>query len=228
MDMRVRKQRKIHSLNTKVFLLLTLVLCTIFMSAAFSESVSYTAAIDTLSISYSNCIPGNDYSLIVVNGNDSQGNFNASNLLFIDQITANSNGSVFIAFVNPSFPSCSVFLGGRFSNSISSPCKLGTYVPEEVTPESSFVLPTMLTTIEDEAFYGCSFTHVYLGEQVSSIGSKAFANSNSLQYIYIPVATNIIAGDAFSNSNNIIIGCHAGSYAEQYAQANGISYKTVD
>ena len=222
---RTRKNRAEKATRILVFML---VLFLISLDLTLAENVVYTSGINTLSISCSDCIPGNDYSLLVISGSDSQGSFNSSNLLFIDQITANSNGDIFVAFVNPSFPSCSVFLGGQFQSGSSSPIKLGVYIPEESVPEKSFVLPDVLTTIEDEAFYGCSFTHVYLGEHVTSIGSKAFANSNSLVYIFIPKLTTIIAEDAFWNSSNIVIGCHAGSYAQQYAQLNGIPHRAVD
>lgn len=226
MSLRIRFHR--FARIASIVILLLLLITSTLLDDVLAENVTYTSGIDTLSVSYTDCVPGNDYALLVIKGSESQGNFNSSNLLFIDQVTANSSGDIFVAFVNPSFPSCTVFLGGKFQSGSTSPIKLGVYIPEESAPEKSFVLPTMLTTVEDEAFYGCSFTHVYLGKHVSSIGSKAFANSNSLVYIYIPESTTTISEDAFWNSSNIVIGCHAGSYAQQYAQSNGIPYRTVD
>ena len=71
---------------------LLIVVLFICINAALAENAVFTSSINTLSSSYSECTPGNDYSLIVISGSDSQGNFNSNNLLFINQVTANSNG----------------------------------------------------------------------------------------------------------------------------------------
>ncbi len=87
------------------------------------------------------------------------------------------------------------------------------------------MLPQGLIQIEEEAFEGGNFTHVYLSAAVQSIGSKAFANCPNLIYIEIPTDIESIADNAFLNSPNVVIGCTAGSKAYQYAMQKGIPYQ---
>ena len=91
-----------------------------------------------------------------------------------------------------------------------------------------FILPDSLTTIEAEAFEGGAFRYVQLPEGVSVIRSRAFADCPNLRYIYIPEATGTIAGDAFSGVSGLTILGHSGSYAEVYAQRNGIAFVAVE
>ncbi|MGN1021297.1 MAG: hypothetical protein ACI4O7_13105 [Aristaeellaceae bacterium] len=78
---------------------------------------------------------------IIVDGADSQAAFHSGHMLSIDQITANSNGDVFIAFVSPTFPAWSAFLDGQFPAGEASPIRLGTYIPADTSAEVSFILP---------------------------------------------------------------------------------------
>ena len=91
-----------------------------------------------------------------------------------------------------------------------------------------FILPASLTTIEAEAFAGGAFTYVQLPEGVSVIRSRAFADCPNLAYIYIPEETGTIARDAFSGVSGLTILGRSGSYAEFYAQRNGIAFVAVE
>ena len=91
-----------------------------------------------------------------------------------------------------------------------------------------FILPEALEIIEENAFEGCAFTHVYLGNRVADIGAKAFANCPNLVYIEIPESVTSIAEDAFSGSNGVTIVCKNGSAAYVFATTHSISYKTTD
>jgi hypothetical protein len=91
-----------------------------------------------------------------------------------------------------------------------------------------FILPASLTFIEDEAFAGGAFRYVQLPEGVSVIRSCAFADCPNLAYIYIPEETGTIARDAFSGVSGLTILGHSGSYAEFYAQRNGIAFVAVE
>lgn len=195
--------------------------------SASADNVVYTDGIDTLSISFNQCVPGNEYSILLVKGTNKTGPINSENLLFVDQLTADSDGNIYVAFVHPSFSNCTVLLGGTFKSSLTSPQLLGNYSPDIPEPEVTFTLPSMLENIENEAFSGCAYTHVYLGENVSSIGARAFSYSTQLVYIYIPDSTTNIADDAFEGCSDFIIGCHANSYAQQYAIEHSIHYRIV-
>ena len=91
-----------------------------------------------------------------------------------------------------------------------------------------FILPDSLTTIEAEAFEGGAFRYVQLSEGTASISSRAFADCPNLTYIYIPEATTGIAADAFEGVSDLTILGRSGSYAEFYAQRNGIAFVAVE
>lgn len=59
---------------------------------------------------------------------------------------------------------------------------------------------------------------------VTSIGSEAMGGCDKLEYVYIPTSVTSIADDAFAGSEDVVINCKKGSYAEKYAEKNGIEY----
>jgi len=61
-------------------------------------------------------------------------------------------------------------------------------------------------------------------EPVIEIGSGAFANRDESFYVEIPASITAIAEDAFVDSPNISLRVVQGSFAEIYAQENGIRY----
>lgn len=85
------------------------------------------------------------------------------------------------------------------------------------------VLPASVETIEAEAFMNCGFESVKIPEGVLSVGSRAFANCESLKQVEIPDSVLEIGIDVFEGSNPVII-CRPGSYAENYAIDNCLSY----
>ncbi len=86
-----------------------------------------------------------------------------------------------------------------------------------------------LKVIEQSAFNNCyALEAVELPETLIHIGPRAFYKCNSLKRAYIPLSVRYIAEDAFSGCQQLIIQCHADSYAEEYAQAHHIAYELVD
>ena len=66
----------------------------------------------------------------------------------------------------------------------------------------SVEIGTKATSIEDEAFSGCSsLTSVSIGNSVTSIGNSAFSGCSSLTSVIIPNSVTSIGNSAFSNSN---------------------------
>ena len=95
-------------------------------------------------------------------------------------------------------------------------------------------LPAGLKTIEEEAFYGdTSLSEVVLPEGLTTIGSKAFANSR-VKWIYIPASVTSIADDAFegvwSSAAYVYpyIKTPTNSYAAQWSAAHNPAYARVD
>lgn len=96
----------------------------------------------------------------------------------------------------------------------------------------SITLPSSITAIEAEAFYGCTFTTIEIPSSVSSIGDSAFANNSALTSVII-LNHNILLdySNIFSGCNsNLKIYCEQGSYAETYAKDNNIPviYTDID
>ncbi len=79
------------------------------------------------------------------------------------------------------------------------------------------VIPTSVTSIEDEAFAGGGFTFVKLSDQTVSVGRRAFANCRNLRYVYIPAAITSIDSSAFDSEAELTILGEAGSAAEKIA-----------
>ena len=90
--------------------------------------------------------------------------------------------------------------------------------------EADLVLPEELKEIGEEAFEGGTFRCVRVGENVETIGSRAFADCGELRYMIIPERTAYIAPDAFVGTNGLTIIGESGSYAEQYAQEYGFDF----
>lgn len=92
-----------------------------------------------------------------------------------------------------------------------------------VTGEATALsLPAALTSVEEEAFAGNSAAaHIILGESVSEIGSRAFADMPALTAVEIVSGSAVIAEDAFDGSSPVIV-CSEDSTACAYADAHGL------
>ena len=84
-------------------------------------------------------------------------------------------------------------------------------------------LPAELTTIDQNAFQGGSFSAVRAGDGLRSIGAEAFADCRNLRRITIPNSVTFIDPTAFQNGESPLIRCAAGSYAESFARKNGFN-----
>ena len=186
---------------------------------ALSGMGALASADDYFCTSFDNCVEGNDYVFLLLKPGTNPGLITEDSLLFIDQYTADSSGRFEVAVLYPDFTACDAVVSGEFSNGEASPRRLGSYIASR--------LPSALVEIGEEAFMGSTFTHVYLGEHVSTIGSRAFANCADLAYIYIPFSVAQIASDAFSGSPKVVIGCQPGSDAEDFARTRGFDYVTL-
>ena len=88
-------------------------------------------------------------------------------------------------------------------------------------------LPENLTRIDAEAFYQTvSADEVVLPEGVTSIGSRAFAESR-ISKINLPSSLTYIAEDAFANCKNLTAMVQEGSYAHGWCMENGVRFELV-
>ena len=195
----------------RVLALLLAMLC----AGAAAAGAEVTAACFTVD----RCVAGNDYLFVLLKKGASANAFGTDDVLFMDQITATGTKAQ-VAVILPDFTECVAVAGGSFSGGVSSPRKLGNYTATR--------LPGQLGAISDAAFEGASFTHLFLGDQVSSIGSRAFANCARLAYIFIPASVTGIADDAFSGSENVVVGCRKNSAAHTFAKSKGLAFQLVN
>lgn len=198
-----------HGLKQLISMVLVFCVCVPFGTAFASD------AGDVFCVSFDNCIPGNKYVLMLLRSGTNVYSIQDSDLLFIDLYTA-AEESMEIAVIYPDFNACDAAVSGTFSNNAASPRKLGSYRAAR--------MPGQMETVEEEAFSGVTFTHVYLGERVETIGARAFADCANLRYVYVPDSVNSIAPDAFQGDINVTIGCRQNSTAYQFAVDNGLSY----
>ena len=182
-------------------------------------AVAAVAEVTVASFTIDKCVAGNDYLFVVLKKGASAKSFGSDDVLFMDQITA-TGAKAQVAVVLPDFTECVAVAGGSFSGGVGSPRKLGDYTATH--------LPEQLSAIDDAAFEGTSFTHLFLGKQVNTIGSRAFANCALLAYVYIPDSVTSIANDAFSGSKNVVIGCRKNSAAHAFAKSSGIAFQLVN
>lgn len=82
-------------------------------------------------------------------------------------------------------------------------------------------LPANLRTIDDEAFYGdTSIDTVILGDEVTTIGARTFADS-TLSEINLPDSLTYIDDSAFDGAQKVTFNINRGVYAYDWAVRNG-------
>ena len=88
-------------------------------------------------------------------------------------------------------------------------------------------IPKGVKVIET-AFSGCEdLERVFIPEGVTTIKFCAFYCCERLSKVVIPDSVKIIENMAFGDCPKLVIECRKGSFAEQYAQSNGINYKII-
>lgn len=87
-----------------------------------------------------------------------------------------------------------------------------------------FKLPAKLASIEAEAFAGADVQGVEIPDGCTSIGSRAFADCDDLEFVYMPDSVKQISDSAFAGSDKVCLVCASENAAAAYARANGIAY----
>ena len=94
---------------------------------------------------------------------------------------------------------------------------------------AAVTIPDSVTSIGDEAFSGCCLLKaITIPDGVKSIGKMAFARCTALNELYIPESVVNIHPDAFDDcSESLILRGAEGSYAQIYAQSQGIAFEAI-
>ena len=93
---------------------------------------------------------------------------------------------------------------------------------------SELSLPASLTGIEDAAFLGTAPNKIIIPAQVTSIGSKAFANNNALYTVIVYSRMLTIEPDAFIRCPNLMIYGYAGTVIDTYCSDRGIPFVPLE
>lgn len=90
------------------------------------------------------------------------------------------------------------------------------------------ILPSELTEIGAEAFAGSAVERVEVGENVTAIGFRAFADCTALREIVIPASVTAINRHALEGCADVTVYGAAGSEAERFAVAAGWTFVDPD
>jgi len=120
------------------------------------------------------------------------------------------------------FNSCTSLTSVVIPDSVTS---IASYAFLSCTSLTNIVLPDGITQISYQAFAHCrSLTNIVIPDSVTSIHYFAFEFCTGLTSIVIPDSVTSIANDAFRSCDNLTIYGEAGSYAESYANKQGIPF----
>lgn len=178
--------------------------------------MKYDSQTGMLDINCTGLRANKDYSLMILYSGTS---LTADNVVLIDQLTTTASGRLNIGCIRGDTLGCTVLLGGVFDGE-SSPYNAGIV---EENDYSTMLTPAALQVIEEEAFVGNAFNYFYIGDEVHTIGARAFKDCTELMKISIPSSVTSIGEDVFSGCSGVVISCTEGSTAHQYALDNNIA-----
>ena len=87
---------------------------------------------------------------------------------------------------------------------------------------------SVVKEIKTYTFMNSGLEEVKLPETCTKLGGYSFAQCYQLNKITIPDSVTEIADTAFDKCDNLTIYCYTGSYAQEYAEAQGIPYVLLD
>ena len=123
---------------------------------------------------------------------------------------------------NYAFHGCSLLHQVDLPPAVSS---IGSYAFQSCTNLRRIILPEGITSLEEGTFMFClSLKDVTLPSTLEKIGPDAFVFCLALEDLAIPASVTEIAPDAFRDCPNLTLTVADGSYAQEYAENNGIPY----
>ncbi|MGM9616329.1 phosphodiester glycosidase family protein, partial [Butyricicoccus sp.] len=109
--------------------------------------------------------------------------------------------------------------------------KIGVYAFRGATycTDVTFEKGSKVTSIGGSAFYYLSsLKEITIPDGVTALGNNVFGYCTNLTKVYVPDMLSSISSSAFNkcDKSKLVLSVAEGSYAEDYAKANGIQYET--
>ena len=96
------------------------------------------------------------------------------------------------------------------------------------TEESTFILPSSLEKIEDEAFENTAVKTIIFQNGLCSIGDYAFIGARNLTDVYVPATAKYIGKNSFPSNERLTLHGVMGSYAAKWAKEHEVPFMTSD
>lgn len=97
------------------------------------------------------------------------------------------------------------------------------------TSLTDVTISSNITEINGQTFQNCtSLTEFTVPDSVNKIYDFAFSGCTSLEKVVIPKSVKSISANAFNKCSNLTIYGYSKSYAESYAEENGINFVSLD
>ena len=90
-----------------------------------------------------------------------------------------------------------------------------------------FALPSSLQTIEEEAFAGTAIENFEFPAALTDVGDRAFADISALESVTIPPTEELTISDTAFEGSDVLIRGEEGSYAQEWAERNGVPFLSV-
>ncbi len=195
-------------------LMLVSLMCTGFLTSVRAKDFTVNKD-NTYTIEIADKTPGKDYTILVVAGDytgKDMPEITEENIIYINQITADENGTV------------------SFTDFIPMTGSVGTvYIGGDDTPSTEGIL------MNDNGFgyiagriisYSGNEATVIIPEEFTVIESEAFASTNSVENVIIKNGNVTLSAGSFSKDILLFLSPIAHE-AKAFAAANGYSYKVL-
>lgn len=90
-----------------------------------------------------------------------------------------------------------------------------------------FNLPASLQTIEEEAFAGTAIENFEFPKMLTDVGDRAFADISALESVTIQPTDGLTISDTAFDGSDVLIRGEEGSYAQEWAERNGVPFLSV-
>lgn len=95
--------------------------------------------------------------------------------------------------------------------------------------QKSIILPDRINTLGRSAFYGAhNLESIIIPEGVTKIPFECFQQCYNMDWILIPKSVQIIDPEAFTYDHIFLVKCYKGSYADRWADEQGLNTEYLE